>query len=177
MIFTKEKRTAIKEDNPEIHAKEITTLLSQAWKECKNDPKKHKKWTDMAAEDKVRFDNEKEGWVDNESDKDESFAPDPEKKSKSSTKKSKTSTKKSKSSTKKSKSSTKKSKSSTKKSKSSTKKSKSSTSGFLHFCQLTREGIRQANDEWTNTKVSNEMNRLWGTMDDEEKAEYSQLNM
>ena len=61
------------------------------------------------------------------------------------------------------------------KKKSSKKKSKKDApSGYTVFCQQTRQAMREENADWSMSKVTKEMERIWESMDDEEKAAYSQ---
>jgi len=59
------------------------------------------------------------------------------------------------------------------KKKSSKKKSKKDApSGYTVFCQQTRQVMRDENPDWSMSKVTKEMERIWESMDDEEKAAY-----
>ena len=165
IFFCTEMRSKVKEDNDDMDAKEVTAELGRLWREeYKEDKALSKKFNKMAKEDKERFEQEKAEWVDPEPADDESFAPEPMKKS--STKKSKKSSKKAEEEEKVAAEPVK--KSSKKKSK------KDAPSGYTVFCQQTRQAMREENADWSMSKVSKEMERIWESMDDEEKAAYSQ---
>lgn len=165
IFFCTEMRSKVKEDNDDMDAKEVTAELGRLWREeYKEDKALSKKFNKMAKEDKERFEQEKAEWVDPEPADDESFAPEPMKKS--STKKSKKSSKKAEEEEKVAAEPVK--KSSKKKSK------KDAPSGYTVFCQQTRQAMREENADWSMSKVTKEMERIWESMDDEEKAAYSQ---
>ena len=207
IFFCTEMRSKVKEDNDDMDAKEVTAELGRLWREeYKEDNALSKKFNKMAKKDKERFEQEKAEWVDPEPADDESFAPEPTKKSsKKSSKKADSSDKEEekvatepvkkkskKSSKKKSKKSSKKAaaessdeeeekvaaepvkKSSKKKSSNKKKSKKGAPSGYTVFCQQTRQVMREENADWSMSKVTKEMERIWESMDDEEKAAYSQ---
>jgi predicted RNase H-like nuclease len=57
MFFAGEKRTKIKETNPEMSFGEIQTVIGDAWKKVKN-TENSKKWDSMATKDKKRYQDE-----------------------------------------------------------------------------------------------------------------------
>ena len=197
IFFCTEMRSKVKEDNDDMDAKEVTAELGRLWREeYKEDKALSKKFNKMAKKDKERFEQEKAEWVDPEPADDESFAPEPTKKSsKKSSKKAESSDKEEEKvatepvkSSKKSKKSSKKAEAAAESSdkeeekvaaepvkKSSKKKSKKGApSGYTVFCQQTRQVMREENADWSMSKVTKEMERIWESMDDEEKAVYSQ---
>lgn len=156
IFFCTEMRNKVKEDNDDMDAKEVTAELGRLWREeYKEDKDLSKKFNKMAKKDKERFEQEKAEWVDPEPADDESFAPEPTKKAK----KSKSSKKKAEP---------------VKSKKGSKKKVKAVPSGYTVFCQQTRQAMREENADWSMSKVTKEMERIWESMDDEEKAAYSQ---
>jgi hypothetical protein len=183
IYFCTDMRSKVKEDNEDMDAKEVTAELGRLWREeYKEDADLNKKYTKQAKKDKKRFETEKAEWVDPEPS-DESFAPEP-KKSKKRSKKSNTADsadddkKEYDSSDDKKASEPTKKKSSKKKSskkKSSKKKSskKAALTGFISFCQQTRKSMREENTDWTMTKVTKEMERLWASMDSDEQSAYN----
>jgi len=69
IIYTNEMRPKFKSDNPEKSTTELTTLMSQEWRNMTNEDKK--KYTDLADVDKQRYMKEKEEYESN-SDNDSS---------------------------------------------------------------------------------------------------------
>ena len=169
IFFCTEMRSKVKEDNDDMDAKEVTAELGRLWREeYKEDKDLSKKFNKMAKKDKERFEQEKAEWVDPEPADDESFAPEPTKKSKKSSKKSEAADEEDEKEAEPVKKSSKKSK------KGSKKKAKAVPSGYTVFCQQTRQAMREENADWSMSKVTKEMERIWESMDDEEKAAYSQ---
>lgn len=73
LFFCKEHRSKVKALYPDMDSKDITRELGRVWKEEMTDKKKKKKFEKLAAEDKARYEEEKESWVD-PSSKDEEGA-------------------------------------------------------------------------------------------------------
>lgn len=63
LFFCKEERSKVKALYPDMDSKDITRELGRVWKEEMTDKKK-KKFEKLAAEDKARYEEEKESWVD-----------------------------------------------------------------------------------------------------------------
>jgi high mobility group protein B2 len=63
LFFCKEQRSKVKDSYPDMDAKDVTRELGRMWKEDMT-PKKKKKFENLAAEDKARYESEKESWVD-----------------------------------------------------------------------------------------------------------------
>jgi hypothetical protein len=168
IFFCTEMRSKVKKDNDDMDAKEVTAELGRLWREeYKEDKALSKKFNKMAKKDKERFEQEKAEWVDPEPADDESFAPEPTKKS--SKKAESESSDEEVAAEPVKKTSSKKKKSSKKSS-----KKKDALSGYTVFCQQTRQAMREENADWSMSKVTKEMERIWESMDDEEKAAYSQ---
>ena len=166
IFFCTEMRSKVKEENDDMDAKEVTAELGRLWREeYKEDKTLSKKFTKMAKKDKERFEQEKAEWVDPEPADDESFAPEPTKKSKKSSKKAEADAESSEEEEKVAAEPVK---------KSSKKSKKDAPSGYTVFCQQTRQVMREENPDWSMSKVTKEMERIWESMDDEEKAAYSQ---
>ena len=70
IFFCKEEREKLKEEMPELSAKEIMAELGKRWKEIK-ETKKADKYKKMAEEDKVRYAEEMENYVPSEDDENE----------------------------------------------------------------------------------------------------------
>ena len=66
IYFTMEKRSEVKESNPDMSAREITKELGRMWKEEFADENDRKKWIELAEQDKERYTQEKENWIPNE---------------------------------------------------------------------------------------------------------------
>ena len=82
LFFCKDQRPKTKVSNPEMDAKDITRELGRMWKEDMTDKKK-KKFEKLAAQDKARYDAEKEAWNDKSVDsKSSDDSSDSEKKTK-----------------------------------------------------------------------------------------------
>ena len=74
IYFCSENRTEVKEENEGVDGKGITKLLGELWAELKdNDDREDelRKYKDMAAEDKKRYETEMESYVPSEDDEDE----------------------------------------------------------------------------------------------------------
>ena len=67
IFFCADKRAEVKEENPELSAKEITIKLGEMWKEIK-DTEEAKKYNEMASTDKDRYKEEMENYVPSEGD-------------------------------------------------------------------------------------------------------------
>ena len=81
IIYTNEQRPKFKADNPEKSTTELTTLMSQEWRNMTDTDKK--KYEDLAAVDKVRYMKEKEEFESNsDNDSSESENEKPKKKEK-----------------------------------------------------------------------------------------------
>ena len=63
LFFCKEQRSKVKALYPDMDSKDITRELGRVWKGEMTDKKK-KKFEKLAAEDKARYEEEKESWVD-----------------------------------------------------------------------------------------------------------------
>jgi hypothetical protein len=189
IFFCVEMRSQVKEDNDDMDAKDITAELGRMWREeYKDDDNLNKKFTKMAKKDKKRFEKEKAEWVEPD-DNEESFAPEPAKSSKKKNKKAKATVDESELADSDEQLESKKSSSSKKAkatvdeseladsdeqpaSKKSSKKKKKKLSGFIVFCQQTRQTMREENPDWSMMQVTKEMEKIWDSMDSEEQAEY-----
>lgn len=202
IAFCTQMRASVKENNPNMDAKEVTKELGRLWStEYKNDKKKRKPFMKAAEKDKLRYENEKSTWISNDADSadntdntdnaDDADNADSADMDLVSDKKSSVKKKNKKGN------STVEQKSSTKKaSKKLAKKSKDTNqsetdidnenfnvsdgveemeekTGFVSFCQQTRPTIQQENPKWSTNKVTAKLHKLWNSMDVEEQAEYS----
>lgn len=56
--FSKEFRPKIVKENPDLKSKDIMKKMAEEWNKIKEDPKKKKKYDDIAIKDKKRYDKE-----------------------------------------------------------------------------------------------------------------------
>lgn len=56
--FSKEFRPKIVKENPNLKSKDIMKKIAEEWNKIKEDPKKKKKYDDIAIKDKKRYDKE-----------------------------------------------------------------------------------------------------------------------
>ena len=175
IFFCVDKRADVKAANDDMNTKDITSELGRLWREdYKDDAKKSKKWMTMAKNDKERFEKEKAEWVDPSG---ESCAPDAKKSSKKtesdeSTSDDEKSETESDEKTKGKKTNGKKKTKGKKKTAKKADKKGAKATGFIAFCQQTRETMRTENPEWSMKQVTNEMKKIWESMDDDEKSNY-----
>jgi len=66
MFFCQEMRAKVKEENPDLSAKEITIKLGEMWKEIK-ETEEAEKYNQLAVLDKDRYKEEMENYVPTES--------------------------------------------------------------------------------------------------------------
>jgi hypothetical protein len=67
IFYIKAMRDQVKEENTDADHKEITNMLSEMWKEIKDDDgNDYEKYKEMAAIDKQRYENEMEAYVPSE---------------------------------------------------------------------------------------------------------------
>ena len=169
IFFCVDKRADVKAANDDMNTKDITSELGRLWREdYKDDAKKSKKWMTMAKKDKERFEKEKAEWVDPSG---ESCAPDAKKSSKKTESDESTSDDEKSETESDEKTKGKKTKGKKKTAKKADKKGAKAT-GFIAFCQQTRETMRTENPDWSMKQVTNEMSKIWESMDDDEKSNY-----
>jgi structure-specific recognition protein 1 len=169
IFFCVDKRADVKAANDDMNTKDITSELGRLWREdYKDDAKKSKKWMTMAKKDKERFEKEKAEWVDPSG---ESCAPDAKKSSKKTESDESTSDDEKSETESDEKTKGKKTKGKKKTAKKADKKGSKAT-GFIAFCQQTRETMRTENPDWSMKQVTNEMSKIWESMDDDEKSNY-----
>lgn len=59
IFFAKDMRSKVKEKYPDLDAKGVTSKLAELWKTKFKSDSKRKKWVELAAKDKIRYDEEK----------------------------------------------------------------------------------------------------------------------
>ena len=171
IFFCTDMRASVKEANPDMDTKELTAELGRLWREeYKDDETKSRKWLKKAADDKARFVEEKSNWVDPVDEDSDAKPSKPSAKKSKKSKKSKTDTDDEiKSDTDAEIEPVAEKKSSKKKS-----KTKSNTpSGFPKFCIDNREIVRSENPTWNIKQVTEELEKLWATMDTAEQDQYT----
>ena len=146
IYFCTDQRPIIKEENPEMNTKEVTSQLGVQWKSLTDEDKKP--YAKLAAKDKSRYEKEKSEWV----DPDDELELDTKKDKKSVSKKDKK-----------------------KKKKKKKKKSKPrKKSGYILFCQEERDVLKNDNPDLTNHQVTKELGATWKALTYTEQAEYDE---
>lgn len=157
IFFCKEHRQILKDEDPDMSTKDITSELGKRWKALSDKDKKP--FVKLAEKDKERYQDEKKTWVETDSPVEEKT---PAKKSKSE-KKTKPVKEKSSKKTK-----------SEKKSKSEKSTKPRKKSGYILFCQEQRESLKADNSDMTSQQITKELGRAWKELSDEEQAEYNE---
>ena len=149
IYFCNDKRAEAKEElGDDAKATEVTALLGKMWNELKNDEDRAdemEKYTKLAADDKSRYEDENKKVVD--STDDELVEEDKVPVDKLAMKKSK-------------------------KVSDETKTAKKMT-GYTYFCKISREGVKDDNQNMKATEVTKELARLWKELSDVEKEEWN----
>ncbi len=147
MFFCQEMRASVKEENPELSPKDITTKLGAMWKEIKDDEEEVKKYNELAAADKDRYKEEMANYVPSESDGDANDSDADEKKDK---------------------------KKRAKKPKDAPKNAKSA---YMFFCQEMRASVKEGNPDFTPKEITAELGAMWKLVkdDEEEVKKYNEL--
>ena len=163
IFFCNEQRNIVKEKNPSLTNKELTSELGKKWNLLTDEQKKP--YNTLATNDKTRYENEKSSQVSTTS---------------TTTTTSTTSSKTPKAATKTVTPVTKKSSVTTKttpvttKSSSSTKKKTVSNNGFLLFCQEERDILQDEHPKWTNSQLTKELGKAWNELKNDEQEEYNE---
>ena len=72
IFYTQAMREQVKEENPTVDYKEVNKILSEMWKDVKEeDGDEHEKYKEMAATDKLRYEKEMETYVPSDDDEEE----------------------------------------------------------------------------------------------------------
>ena len=186
IFFCKEYRTLLKEQQPNLSTKEITSELGKRWKTLTDDQKIP--YNDLADEDKTRYDSEKTSWTvpKNSSDDDKFSTKTSEKNtdiSVSKLRKSKKSKslkeKHSKEKHSKEKEKSKKSgKSKSLKEKKSKKSSKNpvgnNSGGYILFCKEERDALKEENPDFSSQQLTKELGKAWNDLSQDEQEEYNE---
>ena len=156
IFFCAENRDAAKtEIGNDGKATDVTKLLATWWNELKADEDRSdelEKYNKMAADDKLRYEQEKggveetpkpkKGTIEDMTQSDEEETPKP-KKGKSKKGKSEEGSKK--------------------------------TNGYTHFCSTNRASVKEDNPEMSATEITKELARQWKELDEDEQNEWKQV--
>lgn len=184
IFFCNEQRNPVKEKNPTLSNKELTSELGKRWNLLTDEQKKP--YNTLAATDKTRYESEKNSQTTTST---ETKASKVTKTSKtveskpttvSSTKKESKTTKAPKNTTTKdttTKDTTTKNTTTTKNKTTKTSKKTndvSSNNGFLLFCQEERDLLQDEHPKWSNTQLTKELAKAWSELKNDEQEEYNE---
>lgn len=192
IFFCKDMRPKLKEESPDMATKDVTAELGKRWRELSENKKKP--FEKLAAEDKARYESEKESWVDpsGEGEEDEAEKPAKAKKGAKADKSTKVPDKKAPAKgAKGSKKVTavddddevvtqekpKKAAKTDKKAPAKVEDTKASKpkkgGGLAAFIKEERSSVKEENPDWTAAQVTKELNKLWNDLSSEEQDEYN----
>ena len=149
----------MKNENPNLSTKEITSGLAKRWKELSD--KEKEPFVKMAENDRSRYENEKKSWNETSSETEDTTK---DKTAKDKTTKDKTTKQKT----------TKDKTTKQKTTKDKTAKDTRKKSGYILFCQEERSVLKDDNPEWTNQQVTKELGKAWKELSEDEQNEYNQ---
>ncbi len=141
MFFCQEMRSSVKEENPELSPKEITTKLGAMWKEIKDNEEEVEKYNQLASADKDRYKEEMANYIPSEGEAES----EDEKSSKKGKKEKKT----------------------TKKPKDAPKNAKSA---YIFFCADKRAEVKEENPELSAKEITIKLGEMWKEIKDTEEA-------
>lgn len=153
-FFCADKRSEVKEANPKLKVPDIAKELGRMWKEDFADEDSRKEWMKKAAEDKKRYEKEKDTWI---ATHPEEAKDVPKKKAKSNVKID--------------------SETDNKPTNKSRRRKQQTTepiqvSGMILFMQQTRSKIEAENPNWDIKQVIAEMKKRWSALSSQEREEY-----
>ena len=161
IFFCKEHRVLLKDSQPNLSTKEITSELGKLWKSFTDEKKIP--YTKLAEEDKVRYNSEKTGWIEPQDSKEKKSDKVKEVKVKEpKVKETKVKEPKVKE--------TKVKEPKEKKSKSKVNKS----GGYILFCQEERDALKEDHPKWTSQQLTKELGKSWSELSEEEQNEYNE---
>lgn len=159
IFFCNDQREILKEENPDLPTKEVTSELGKRWRELSE--KGREPYNKLAATDKSRYEKEKVSWVDPKSDDNAHvFEKEKGKASKKDTPK-------------KGKASKKDAPKKGKGKESSIQKNIRRKSGYILYCQETRPTLKEVNEDMTSQQITKELGRAWKELSEEEQLEYN----
>lgn len=162
IFFCSDRRPYIKEENPQLNTKEITSILGKQWKSLSNDEKQP--FLELAEEDKQRYEKEKTEWNSSKEDnvtmnythvKKVSYKTENVDNSEKKTKKSKKKSKK-------------------KKNKKSKKKKSKKKSGYILYCQEERDVFQEDYPEMNSQEITKMLASSWKKLSKEEQDDYNE---
>lgn len=148
IFFCTDHRPRIKEENPEMNTKEVTSQLGVHWKALPDKERKH--YVNLAEKDKARYEKEKSEWV----HKDEAIDEDDGNSSKKREKREKRERRERRGKSKKSK--------------------KEKKAGYFLFCQEERGELKEYNPELSDRQITKKLGAAWKALSSEEQAEYNE---
>jgi hypothetical protein len=145
-FFCTENRPIVKQENPDADSKEVTRLLSQQWKDVKEDEDEVQIYKDMAAKDKKRYEREMLSYEPDESEDDDGDDEPKPKKAKTT----KTSAKKI-----------------------TVKKATKDDEGFKKYCNANRAEAKEENPELKAASITKLLKEEWEELSDKEKVDWA----
>lgn len=153
IYFCKDYRDILKNSNPELSNKEITSSLGKKWGILSD--KEKAPFIKLAAIDKIRYENEKKNWTENSATLTTSRETTKTNVPVKATAKTKATTK---------------TKTTVKAKEANA--SKKQLSGYLLFCQEERDEIMEEHPKWSTQRITKELGKSWKGLSDEEQADY-----
>jgi hypothetical protein len=157
IFFCKEQRAVLKEKQPKLSTKELTSELGKRWKELSDAQKVP--YVKLADNDKSRYDSEKTSWVDSEKAPEKEIVHEKAGKDKKSKKAGKD--KKSKKAGK------------DKKSKKAG-KDKKAGAGYVLFCEEERVILKEEHPDWSSQQLTKELRNAWTDLNQDEQNSYNE---
>jgi hypothetical protein len=160
IFFCKEHRSVLKEEQPDLSAKDITSELGKLWRNMSDSDKEP--YTKLALKDKSRYEEEKSSSASSSSSS--SSLPEEESPKKDSSKK-----KEPKDKVKKEPKDKVKKESSKKKE---PKDDKVKKTGYIIFCQKNRQELKDNNKDWNSKQITKELGEMWSKLSKDEQKKY-----
>lgn len=164
-FFCAEKRSEVKEANPDMKVTDISKELGRMWKEDFADEKSREKWIKSAADDKKRYEAEKAEWIqEHPEDATKSKRKSRESESKENDEQLYMSPKDDPAAE----------DVNPRKGKKAKKTNPIKVSGMVLYMQRTRPEIESEHEDWNARQVVAEMKKRWSALSAEERAEYDE---
>ena len=152
IFFCKEHRSVLKEEQPDLSAKDITSELGKLWRNMSDFDKEP--YTKLALKDKSRYEEEKSSTASASSSS--SSLPEEESPKKESSKKKEPKDKVKKESSK----------------KKEPKDDKVKKTGYIIFCQKNRQELKDNNKDWNSKQITKELGEMWSKLSKDEQKKY-----
>ena len=152
IFFCKEHRSVLKEEQPDLSAKDITSELGKLWRNMSDSDKVP--YTKLALKDKSRYEEEKSSAASASSSS--SSLPEEESPKKESSKKKEPKDKVKKESSK----------------KKEPKDDKVKKTGYIIFCQKNRQEVKDNNKDWNSKQITKELGEMWSKLSKDEQKKY-----